>query len=556
MGYIIKQGIANISKEPVKVSLSSNANFVEFESLGNTEAKKVEVTLKILSNGDFEKSGRSSTNLARFRLVFKDDNKYDYKGSKKEDSLNNYTFYIGSNSYRDRVKTAESLCNCFLNNEYLFTNFNIHVLLDDKASMSPLIRIVSKGEGDAYSFEIQTDDDIKDDFIHFMSISGNPSGTVSSDTIDEGTESAQIALYMHSNTGIFLGEPEHPSTSNMGTPLIQISKSYGGIPLWFDISTTPKSKESYSNEFLNSTDWVDAGTVQDLRFIAKRILHTKKRYEIDSFYYSDVLYFLTGYTQNLESNDLSDYVYDAQFKNVVKPLTKQPPLYHIKGQKQYFNFILQDADHSVDLRNNEYNLGIMYKLYSQSGKLLERVIAHEQNRRLFHIANTINLDLDGVMEGYNVGYAEVCLCRSGVEISYPLKFFVLPDCLYRVNDFAFLNSLGGWSSFNFSGKASTDFKASANTIHKAQTPYYNISDEIESVYNKEVVEQFVVHSMPVNSSLCNWLKELSSSVAVYELATKRYVIVDELNIKPNTQDDLFKLEMKYHYSDKYNGLIV
>ncbi|SBW07338.1 hypothetical protein KL86DYS2_13146 [uncultured Dysgonomonas sp.] len=58
--------------------------------------------------------------------------------------------------------------------------------------------------------------------------------------------------------------------------------------------------------------------------------------------------------------------------------------------------------------------------------------------------------------------------------------------------------------------------------------------------------------MPVRREVCNWFKEMSASRMVYELATQRYIIVDEMNIKPNSKDELYRVEMKYHYSDSYN----
>jgi hypothetical protein len=185
---------------------------------------------------------------------------------------------------------------------------------------------------------------------------------------------------------------------------------------------------------------------------------------------------------------------------------------------------------------------------------LGSVVGGEQDSSLFGLVNTICLDVDtAVLDRYaTAGIVCVCLCRNGLPAGEALTLRILPDCLYRVNDFAYLNSLGGWSSFNFGGTEQTDFKADAVTIHRTPTPGCTVSSRIESVFGKGVSEQFTVQTAPLTRQTADRLKEISASVAVYELSTLRYVIVEELTVKHNSKDDLFALQMKYRYSDAYN----
>lgn len=422
--------------------------------------------------------------------------------------------------------------------------------INGKIVNSDTLRIVSLGGGQKYSFSFQK---INEEFIEVI---GDPSTTYSSDSLLSNADSANIELGIYSDTGIFLGEPDEP-TNDLGSFVTSTSKTYIGDPLWFDMSIIAKSRKSFSNAFLNEDSWCDTGTLQDVRFYAKRILKSEYNYENEIFYYSNVLYFLTGYRRNLEENDLKRYIYNAQLNNIIKPLTNQPELFHVYGQSQYFNFILQDSEHNKDIgATNEYDFSIKYTVYTQSNQWIDAVEKHSQNRKEFNMVNTIKLDLDSLIDTYEkAGKIEVYLCRNGIRISEPLMYKILPSCLYKVNDFAFLNSLGGWSSFNFGGTESQEFKASANTIFKPLTPNSNRHSDLESVYNKNITEQFIAQTMPIDKIMCEWLKEFSSSIAVYELKTKRYVIVDEMNIKPNSNDDLFRVEMKYHYSDKYNAIL-
>jgi len=539
MGFFTKK-IAGESIEPAVVSLSGNPNYIQFESLNDSSANKhIEISLQVLETSlDLEKT--------EIIIVESESNtRHELIGTRNRNEVNNSTFFV----HEDKAITAENIRACLMSDIFFRSNFYMTIpavnntsLLDNGATI--IIKSIGTGPNYAFTFESIDQD--------FLKLTGNPSDTTNNDSISGGALDCEIDLELYRNTNIFLGVDDTPqSNQSLGTYIANLTKAYFNNPIWFDLNALIGSNRIFSNKFLDSDSWSNTGTVTDFRFIARKFDGVNR----EPFYISNALYAITGHNRNLEANDLSEYIYNTQVKNIVKPLTKQPTLNHIKGQTQYFNFLLSDPDRNINLGGSEYNLGIMYKLYSQSKKLKATVVTHEQNRKLFNVVNTIKLDIDGAIEDANIGYVEVCLCRSGKQISEPLLYTILPECLYKVNDFAFLNSLGGWSSFNFAGTETTDFKSSTNTIHKTQTPDHTISSEIESVYSKDIEEQFIAQTMPINETVCNWLKELSSSIAVYELSTKRYIVVDEMNIKPNSKDELFRLEIKYHYSDSYNGLI-
>lgn len=540
MGFFTKD-IAKESKKPAIVSLSGNANYIQFESLNDSSQNKhIEISLQVISTEiDIDKS-------AFVIIESESNNRHEFIGTKDREEVNNTTFFI----HEDKSITAENIRTCLMSDSFFRSNFYITVPAINNDSVlenGDTIKIRSIGTGPNYAFTFETISS------QFLKLTGNPSDATNNDSISGGALDCEIDLELYRNSNIFLGVNDTPqSNQSLGTYIANLTKAYFNNPIWFDLNALIGSNRIFSNKFLDSDSWIDTGTIIDFRFVARK----SDGIITEPFYISNVLYAITGYDRNLELNNLGDYVYNTQSGSIIKPLTKQPLLTHIKGQTQYFNFILADPDRNKNLGANEYNLGINYRLYTQSKRFVADVQAHNKNRKLFNVANTIKLDIDGAIGDYNnVGFIEVYLSRSGTPISEPLKFTILPECLYKVNDFAFLNSLGGWSSFNFSGTETTDFKTSTNTIFKTQTPNHTVSSEIESIYNKEVSEQFTVQTMPIKENVCNWLKELSSSIAVYELSTKRYVIVDELNIKPNSKDELFRLEIKYHYSDSYNGLI-
>ena len=468
---------------------------------------------------------------------------YSFVGTKEAKEVNSVTFFLAEN---DSITTAENIKACLMKNSFLRSNFEITIppiRTGSEVGNGDTIRIVSKGTGIRYAFRFVSPD--KED-TRFIKVSGDPSNTVNSDSISEDKSDCEIELDIYSDTDVFPGEQDD---TKLGTYITTISKAYFNKPLWFDVNAIAANRKTFSTDFMDKAGWCNAGTASDYRFVAKRFDGTNH----ETFYVSDVFYTINGYNRNLEKNDLDAYVYKADANNIVKPLTRQPELTHIEGQKQFFNFIYSDPNKDqIGSWGNKF--GIIYKLYSQSGNYLGEKKAHETIKMNLHIVNTIVLDIDSATMMYsNVGLVEVFLCRDDKTISEPLKFRILPSCLYEVRDFAFLNSLGGWSSFNFGGTKQTDFKASGNTFFKTQTPAHNYRSDIESVSGKSIEEQFVVETIPIDSHTADWLKEISSSLAVYELSTERYVIIDELNVKHNTRDDLFTLQMKYHYSDSYNA---
>lgn len=572
MGYFIN----NISKEPAEktaqVSLSGNPNFVQFERNDNTKDIPVEISIDVFGLGWILEAENingitvyTKKNLSKFSIIEKNsEQEHIFEGTFSSEEASGNKFYIAYNSSSDYPKVAENLRNCLLANNFMANNFNITLPLIDNGNgtytRGSKIHIKSKGCGINYAFKmVPADEWLKE---HFFNCTGNPQITSSSDSISEGLSTTEIQLELYRDTGVFLGESDKPNEKNMGTYVNTFSKAYFGNPLWFNINVLDTNK--YSTDFLKTAGtgkefkWFSTNTIRDFRFIAKRFINSKEKYENSAFYYSNVFYTVTGYNRTLAENDLSDYIYNSAKNDVVKPLTTQPELMHIKGQAQYFNFIFADPDRKNGLDEKEYKIGLKYTLHSSSNRFIAEVGLQEQDRTKLEMVNTVKLNIDQAIGEYkNTAFVEVALYRSDKEepISEPLRFRILPDCLYKVNDFAFLNRLGGWSSFNFSGNEQTNFQTKASTYYQTHTPEKDTNSEIESVYGKNVTEHFTVQTMPVTKEVCEWLKELSTSKAVYELRTGRYIIVDDLSIKPNTKDELFRLDMKYHYSDSYNAVI-
>lgn len=453
---------------------------------------------------------------------------------------------------------AESVMNKLLENSFISKNMEVtleesSISLSFKEGISP----------DRYEVYILTHP------IYMSAI------TTTDDPVDNGSGNSRISLDVFSDTGLFLGAESGSISENInrGTYMTSLSKSYPGSSVWFELNTLIGKKAGYSSAFLNKLesddadvkpkDWVDAGTLTDYQIIAKYFDGCSYM----PVYYTTPRYVLNGYAYTLEPDDMDEYVVDLTARKdereqlpKMKPLTTCLSRTHVVGQHHYFNFILKNSGRPA-LAVKPPSLALCYKMYTRSGVLIGSETGKQTAGADLNIVNTGLIRLDDYLPTYKdcrVGRIDVYLCGVYPSlptelISAPLSFKILPECLHTVNDFAFLNRLGGWDSFNFGGSESSEFKTAPVSIYRTLRPDFSLHTEIESVAFKTVQEQKTVRTSPISYQTVEWSRELSASPAVYELSTKRYVIVSEMTLKYNSQDDLYQIDMKYRYSDTFNS---
>lgn len=543
MGYFTNTNIADVV-ENKKITLAHNPNFVIFKNKNST---KVPVAISLFVSTTYA-GGDEYPEATEFSIVENSTGiKHTFRGTNKKENLNSNTFLLNSL----QSITAENIRIAFMKDSWLKNNFEITIpfsINGTNIKNGNTIYITSKGAGEQFTFTFEKLNS------SFLTLSGNPSQSSNSDSIDGGKGKTEIELELYTDTNCFLGVKDLPTEADFGTYTTTLSKHYFQDELWFETNNLLSKKVNYKTDFLTSSDWVDTGTYTDYRYIAKTFDGETRT----PFYISNVLYVLNGYDYTLNENDLTDYVYDTLYPTVVQPFTNAPDKNYVIGQTEYFNFILSDMQHNINI-SPEFNFGLTYKYYTPSGDYITTVNKQNKNRKKMYVVNTIQLnpDIETIEKNFNktVGSFTVALNKDNTPISKELKYNVVPECLNRTNEFAFLNRLGGWDSFNFGGTWSTEFKTDASTVYKTLLPDYKISSEIESVFKKEIEEQFSIKSDIVDYNTVEWLRELAASKVVYELYSLKYVIVDDLNLKYNDDDDNYQVEMKYHYSDNFNSVI-
>ncbi|KAA6334835.1 hypothetical protein EZS27_016877 [termite gut metagenome] len=340
---------------------------------------------------------------------------------------------------------------------------------------------------------------------------------------------------------------------DLSKKFLTLNKSNDG-DIYFNLNGVLLKRIGYKIDFLNSEDWVDTGTIIPYAINA----YTKHTDGTRTFVDNAFTFTINGYTRSLEGNNMETlgYVYNVQTDNTVKLLTSQPTKQYVNGQTEFINFILKDSTHGS---GTNFNFGILYTYYTFSNKLITTCLKHQKGKNDLNNINTVKLnpDISSIEEENQkqVGYFTVSLMKEEQVISNELRYNVFSDCFNSVNDFAFLNRLGGWESFNFNGETSQELKTKRNTIFKNQSYSYTVSDQIESVNNVFGEESYSVKSNFISKEIMEWLKEFAMSKAVYELATKRYIVVDDFDISFNSQKSKYQVEMKYHYSDTINNNI-
>lgn len=494
--------------------------------------------------------------------------------------------------------TIQNIKACILENPVFRSNYFVEIDIygdrDLSIEVRPHLKIVAKNSGQQHNLDLSyekpeelkfTDKESVDHVINisdwepFISYVYTSEGS-SSDTIDRGRGDCSILLDVYKCSSTFLGN-NFKGFATKGNHLVTLSKSYFGQPLWFELNGLFDKSVGYSSEFLDASSWVDTGTAEVFMLEALFFDGTSRRL----VYCSDPLYVLKGYDYLLENSDLmaideknTSHTHDFHqdfYKEgavLVRPLTNLYERTHIKGQSQYFNFIHKHADHGFELRPHPGPqpplMGLKYKLYTQSGNYITEYLDHAQEEKMLHVVNTVKLSLDKYLPQAKdakgrmrtVGRIDVYMVQwvdegprneaePEVIVSTPLSYTILPEHLHSVNDFAFLNRLGGWDSFSFGGDVSKEYKTTASTVFNTLLPDAKIHSTIEKVAHKVIDEQITVQTSPVPYSTVEWLRELSASPAVYELKTKKYIVVDTMTLKYSTKEDLFQVEMKYHYSD-------
>lgn len=535
MGYVSKD-IAVIT-EPDIVTLSGTPNFVQFES---KPAEKIylEVNLWVKLNAETPDGAKVSL----LKITDAGGGVHEYAGTTDPADVGGSVFFIAS----DSSDTAENLRQALLADSWFSSSFEVVIPFlwaDGIPANGDRLVIKSKGAGIDFNIDITKPYDTDNRAYSVIWISQT---SRNNDSITGEASSVQIDLDVYADPDTFLGQDDRPLTSaKLGRYLVTLSKTYAGLPIWFELNALFSRYGGYSLP-KGYPGWFNTDTAGIYRF-------TAKVRSVNSFYFyqSNALFVLNGYGPATERADLSPYIYEDG--SAVKLLSNKPLTPYVRGQREYLNFIFRDPMRGSST-DNDYTLSIIYRAYSTSGAQLGRVEAHPQSRRGFALVNTCELDIDAILDKHpQTAIVRVGLMRDGETVSNELEYRVLPECLHTLRQFSFLNRLGGWDSFNFDAGLIEEIKPSYDTYNKTVTPAYHRGDSIETVYKTDLENTFTVEGAPVTDEVADWLKELAAAIVILDGEGNRIIVEDFTLQKSDSNRNMQQPTIKYRLSESYTN---
>lgn len=533
MGYISKD-IAVIT-EPKILTLSSSPNFVQFASKPATRTKlHVNVTVNALPTTP------SLSTATVLILTEPAGPAHSFHGTTNPELVGGPVFYVSV----DKSDTAENLRQALLADKWISANFDIVIpftWVGATSTNGTTIELISKGTGAEFNIGLTAPNNTANvaytiDWINALSVNG--------DSISGETSTASIELDVYTDAPIFLGEDDRPINAEaLGNFAITLQKTYSGTPLWFELNAL---FSQYAGFTIPPTvaGWFNTGTARVYRFIANR-----RSINSYSFYQSNALFVINGYGPVFEELDLGDYAYMGA---KVKLLTNKPRTPYIKGQKEYLNFIMHDARHSYT--DNNYTVRVAYRAYSTSDVYLGTIFAHPKTRTALSIVNTCALNIDAVLAAYpKAGIIRVALCRGTALLSNDLEYIVRPEALHKLQQFTFLNRLGGWDAFNFDATTRDEIKPSGVSYNKTFKPGAKRGDSLETVYDTSLANTITIEGAPVTDEVAQWLKELAASRVI--LDTKgNYIIIEDFTLQISAQAKNMQVPtIKYRLSETFTN---
>lgn len=534
MGYISKN-IADIN-EPKQLTLAALPNFVQFASKPSTKTV-LELNVEI-------RATPSTPNLNSrtvLNITASNGDVRSFHGTTVASEVGGNTFFVST----ERSDTAENFRQALLADAWVRSNFEVVVPFNwtgPQPVNGNVVNIKAKGSGQEYLITVAAPNNVTNsayiiDWVEPTSISG--------DSISGENSTAEIELDLYVDPQTFLGADDKPTTSEkIGHYLTTLSKTYAGEPLWFELNTIFNQYLGHNIPQL-AAGWFPTGTLSAYRFVAKL-----RGVNSFPFYQSSALYVLNGYGRISEAPDLTEYTYS---QGTVRLLTNKPRTPYVRGQREYINFIFSDPQRGTPYPV-DFSLAVSYRAYTAAGDFLGVVYDHAADREDFAMVNTCVLDLDKLLDAYPTAeLVKVQLVRDNTPISNALEYDVLPECLHTLQQFTFLNRLGGWDNFNMDAEPIDEIKMQGLTYEKTLTPSFKLGDSLETVYKVTLDNTLTVEGAPVYDDVAEWLKEMAASKVVIN-NEGFYIIIEELELRVDPKNhNMHVPKIKYRLSENYKN---
>lgn len=510
MGYILKD-IANIT-EPDRVTLSGLPNFIQIASK-TAGGARYKVRIAAVSPSAINlivQDGQGGVRVVR--------------GTDDPVEVDGLVFYISS----EGLSTAENMKAAFLNDPYINANYDVYSDIgwsDGSPTLNGII-VEAKDIGAEFNLTITPVG---------ATAAVMQTGT-SADTIRGNDAIVEVSVDLYrENAAQYIHTA--PPAGSLGDPIVTLSKSYNGRPLWFDLNGIAAQNLNFTPPTLDTGVWFDTGTL-----IAFRALVRKGTFSQTPFYISEILYALTGFGSLEDVREMLPYAYTAA---PVKTLTEKPETPYILGQREYITFLL-----GAPLVGK--TIGILQRAYNGAGAYLGGQTIATTATSSLHGVNSCAFDFNDLLAAYPSAVSlTATLVMGGAAISEPQEYSVRPDCLHVQNEFYFLNRLGGWDTFNFDGATVEESRPVSETFNRTVTPDYNTALGVEATYLADVEIVKTVQGAPVSWDVAEWLKQLIASKVIIDMEGRR-VLIEDFTLRASAGEMATPL-IKYRLSETYTN---
>lgn len=412
MGYLLRD-IAVIS-DPAEVSTAGVNNFM------TVAPKTVTATTyqgRLVPTGlPFEAT--ITTPYASHTLV----------GTADPDEAGGDTFYLPS----DALQASENLKNALLRDPYFQDNYAVAVDIGWSGSSATVNGVLIRALDTGPEFNLSVTVAFGGTYTQITAGSTN-------DSLRGINPTAVIGVDLYRETFTPYVRQVAPS-GLLGDPVVRLSKTYNGSPVWFDINAVPRRETSVAD--ITTGAWFNPGTLAAYRGTLFRQIGEAST----PFYITGTIYTLNGYA------DENMQLYAYQGGADMRLLAAAKHGFYAAGQFVPVNFLKGAA-------LTGKTISVRRTVYDSAGNYLTGVSAHSVNAATLPIVSTIFVDFSDLLNTYEAA-ARITLEISvgGVPVSDTIDLQVLKSCLEDSAAFYYVNPLGGWSTINLGGPVVKDVK--------------------------------------------------------------------------------------------------
>lgn len=490
--------------EPARVSLSGLPNFLTVEGKRTGARTRFRASVRV----------QSPTPLSPLVAMDAEGNSYSVRGVIDRDEVGRGTFLIVSSP----ADTAANLAEALRGIDWIDERYVVGVPVAPAAQADTAeVRLEARAAGAAHNLAFEQ----SRNWVVTIEQTG-ADGDALLAAAGEGTARIDVDLYS-------------VDADADDAPLLTLSKSYAGDPVWFDINAAVAAPRTYRPP-QTAPGVFEAATVRGLRAVAHLggVINTR-------IYVGDALHVIHGDGSLAVGGDLSAYVVGPGPGRLLsdapaRPWTPDTPL--------YVNALIGPAAYE-----NEAPLYFRIDAFDAGGGYVGEVLSPVVPRTLRVATWSVDTEaLEGLV-ARGARRLHATMGQAGAAMSDALWWDVADPCLRTVWPVTFLNRLGGWEVYDFGAAPESTYDVSPETYERTVQPGFRRGDSVEAVYDAGLTRTRKLVSPPVSPAVGRWLAELAASPAVFDPEGDALVVTGFTLTVADEGRDLVRPELEYHLSE-------